>query len=190
MADEKKPKDAEPALSDKMREAFETRQREDAKHVAVAGLGIPAYMLRPATYLVEPPEPQPAAAQPEPAPPEPVTAQPEPQPEPTAAEPAPAVEPVQPPASEPEPPPPAQTADPAPLTLKQIVGLNIERLRQECGWSYDDLAGAVGIHKSGVIRHAHGKQGMRRKTLQDYVEAFKKKLDQPITADDLKRPPQ
>jgi ribosome-binding protein aMBF1 (putative translation factor) len=68
---------------------------------------------------------------------------------------------------------------------KARIGQNIEKLRKECGWSYDQLAGATGIDKKLVLSHTHRKHKPNPNTLRVYAQAFSKKLNRPITANNL-----
>jgi hypothetical protein len=62
------------------------------------------------------------------------------------------------------------------------IGSNIDRLRKECGWSFDKLASETGIDKKLVHSHIRGKHKPNPNTLGVYAQAFNRKLHRPITA--------
>jgi hypothetical protein len=68
---------------------------------------------------------------------------------------------------------------------KSRIGRNIERLKTECGWSYEQLADATGIDKKLVLCHTHRKHKPNPKTLREYAQAFSKELNRPVTANNL-----
>jgi hypothetical protein len=61
---------------------------------------------------------------------------------------------------------------------------NLDRLRLECGWSYDAMYAATGISKKLSIGHVHGK-GVTPGNLKLYADAFAKALGRSITVLDL-----
>jgi DNA-binding XRE family transcriptional regulator len=70
-------------------------------------------------------------------------------------------------------------------TVSMCIGHNIDKLRKECGWSYDVLAGKTGIDKKAILSHVHGKSKPNPRTKKEYAQAFAKELNRPITANDL-----
>jgi hypothetical protein len=65
------------------------------------------------------------------------------------------------------------------------IGRNIDRLRKECAWSLNKLAGETGIDKKLVVSHVHGKHKPNPKTLGEYAQAFTRQLHRSITANQL-----
>jgi len=88
----------------------------------------------------------------------------------------------------------AQPAEAKPLNnaaKKMRIGQNIDKLRKECGWSYDMLAekivgqdGARNV-KNRIMSNAHGRSMPHPKTLREYAQAFSKELKRSITANSL-----
>jgi len=75
----------------------------------------------------------------------------------------------------------------APTEPGTALGRNINRLRKECGWSYDDLAKVTDIHKTLIIGHvSHGK-GATPQTLVAYTSAFSEKLGRLVEVAELER---
>jgi hypothetical protein len=68
---------------------------------------------------------------------------------------------------------------------KLRIGQNIDKLRRECGWSFDQLAEKTGIDKKATLSHRHGKHKPNPRTLKVYAQAFSKELNRPITANNL-----
>ncbi len=64
----------------------------------------------------------------------------------------------------------------------------IDKLRMECGWSFDELAKQTGIDKKLAIGHAHGK-GIRPVNLKVYAQAFSKALKREVTVHELESQP-
>jgi hypothetical protein len=64
-------------------------------------------------------------------------------------------------------------------------GRNINRLRKECGWSFDRLAEATGLDKKLILGHVKDGRGAYPRTLKTYADAFTKELKRPIKPDDL-----
>jgi len=69
--------------------------------------------------------------------------------------------------------------------VKSAIAQNIEKLRRECGWSFDQLAAKTGIDKKLVLSHVQGKHRPVPRTQREYAQAFSKELNRPITANDL-----
>jgi hypothetical protein len=66
-----------------------------------------------------------------------------------------------------------------------LLGRNINRLRKECGWSFDQLAEATGLDKKLILGHVNDGRGAYPRTLKTYADAFTKGLKRPIKPDDL-----
>jgi hypothetical protein len=64
------------------------------------------------------------------------------------------------------------------------IARNIDMLRLECKYSFDDLAEASGIDKRTILRHLSGMQP-RLRMLQRYAEIFSTVLGREITPSDL-----
>ena len=64
-------------------------------------------------------------------------------------------------------------------TYKTVVGRNVDRLRKECGWSFDDLAKRTGIGKSLILGHVNDGKGMHPKTKMTYADAFTRQVVMP-----------
>jgi hypothetical protein len=62
---------------------------------------------------------------------------------------------------------------------------NIQRLRLECGWSYDDLTGSVDMDRSTVIDHATKVTQPWPATVKKYADAFTKALHRSISPAEL-----
>jgi ribosome-binding protein aMBF1 (putative translation factor) len=65
------------------------------------------------------------------------------------------------------------------------IGQNINKLRKECGWSFDVLAEKTGIDKKAILAHVHGKSKPNPGTQKEYAQAFTKELNRSITANNL-----
>ncbi len=64
-------------------------------------------------------------------------------------------------------------------------GRNIDRLRLECHWTYDDLEYWSDISKSQIINHIRKGKTPYPRTLAKYCDVFSKKLGRRITSSDL-----
>lgn len=60
------------------------------------------------------------------------------------------------------------------------IGKQIDRLRDECGLSIEELSEKVGIHPTNVSRHIHDESVPSRTTLPKYNRAFSKLLNREI----------
>jgi transcriptional regulator with XRE-family HTH domain len=65
-----------------------------------------------------------------------------------------------------------------------VIGRNVDRLRKECGWSFDDLAQRTGIDRSLILGHVNKGKGMHPRTLRIYADAFTKQ-GHPVTVAEL-----
>ncbi len=70
---------------------------------------------------------------------------------------------------------------------QKSIGRNIDCLRKECGWSYDNLAQETGIDKKSILSHV--KKGVLPfpRIRKEYAQAFSKALKRTITALDLEK---
>ena len=67
------------------------------------------------------------------------------------------------------------------------IGRNIDTLRKECGWSFDQLAEATGIDKKSILSHVNKGARPIPRILKEYAQAFSKALGRKITAPDLEK---
>jgi hypothetical protein len=65
------------------------------------------------------------------------------------------------------------------------IGANIDRLRKECGWSFNKLAERTGLEKKLILGHVNHGKGIWPATLRIYADAFTKKLERPVTVAEL-----
>ena len=70
-------------------------------------------------------------------------------------------------------------------TYKTAFGRNVDRLRKECGWSFDALAGKTGLEKKLILGHVNDGKGAHPRTIKTYAEAFTKKLNRSVTVAEL-----
>jgi hypothetical protein len=70
---------------------------------------------------------------------------------------------------------------------KSPIGQNIDRLRKECGWSFDDLARKTGMDKKNILAHVHKGRNPRPSTMKEYAQAFSKELHREITVAELEK---
>ena len=68
---------------------------------------------------------------------------------------------------------------------KTALARNIDKLRKECGWSFEDLAEATDLDKKLVHGHVSGGKGAHPKTLERYAQTFTEKLGRPVTVAEL-----
>ena len=76
-----------------------------------------------------------------------------------------------------------QQVDPA--KVKSAFGRNVDRLRKECGWSFDDLAKATDLGKKLILGHVNEGKGAHPKTLEIYARTFTEKMGRPVTVAEL-----
>jgi hypothetical protein len=74
--------------------------------------------------------------------------------------------------------------------IQTPLGININRLRKECGWSFDELAKQAGVDKSLILRLVNDGKGAHPRTLKLYADAFARELKRSITVPDLEAEPQ
>jgi hypothetical protein len=65
------------------------------------------------------------------------------------------------------------------------LGRNIDRLRKECGWSFDDLADKTDLDRRLVLGHVNEGKGALPRTLRRYATAFSDALNRPVTVAEL-----
>jgi hypothetical protein len=70
---------------------------------------------------------------------------------------------------------------------KSPIGRNIDRLRKECGWSFDDLADKTGIDKKNILAHVNEGRKPRPRTMKEYAQAFSKEQQREITVAELEK---
>jgi hypothetical protein len=68
---------------------------------------------------------------------------------------------------------------------KSALGRNIDKYRNECGWSLNQLENVTGIDKKLIMGHIKGK-GAYPSTIKTYADVFSKELGRRITVSDLK----
>jgi hypothetical protein len=68
---------------------------------------------------------------------------------------------------------------------KTELGRNIDRLRKQCGWSFDDIALATGIDKKSILGHVNEGQRARPSTIVVYADTFSEKLGRNVTVAEL-----
>lgn len=62
---------------------------------------------------------------------------------------------------------------------------NIDALRTECGWSFDELAKATELDKKLILGHVNLGKGMHPATLELYARTFTEKLGRTVKPADL-----
>jgi hypothetical protein len=66
-----------------------------------------------------------------------------------------------------------------------LIGNNINRLRKECGWSFDELADKTGLEKKLILGHVNEGKGAYPRTLRTYADAFTKALSRKVTVEEI-----
>jgi hypothetical protein len=69
--------------------------------------------------------------------------------------------------------------------VKSVFGRNIDRLRKECGWSFDDLAKVTDLDKKLILGHVNDGKGAHPKTLAIYASVFTEKMGRRVTVAEL-----
>lgn len=69
--------------------------------------------------------------------------------------------------------------------IGRFLGANIDRLRKECGWTFDDLSKASEIGKKLILGHVNKGKGATPKTLWTYADTFSEKLGREVTVAEL-----
>jgi len=72
-----------------------------------------------------------------------------------------------------------------PKEYPTALGRNIDALRLEMGWSYDDLASVSGISKKRILDHVNRGTRPRPHVLKEYSETFSNAFKRPISVADL-----
>jgi hypothetical protein len=70
-------------------------------------------------------------------------------------------------------------------TYKTVLGRNVDCMRKECGWSFDELAEKTGLDKKLILGHVNDGKGARPNTVKIYAAAFTKSLNKTVTVADL-----
>jgi hypothetical protein len=68
---------------------------------------------------------------------------------------------------------------------KTTLGRNIDALRKECGWSFDDISKASEIAKKLILGHVNDGKGAHPSTLAEYARTFSEKLGRHVTVAEL-----
>ena len=66
------------------------------------------------------------------------------------------------------------------------VGQNIDRLRLENGFSYEELASLMGVERKTVWANASGRTIPRPQTLKLYADVFSEGLDRPVSVSEIR----
>jgi hypothetical protein len=88
----------------------------------------------------------------------------------------------------PEPPVGQATADAEDLPKKSLAtpfGRNLDRLRRESGWTFDEMAMATGIAKKLILGHVNKGKNANPGTVAAYASAFTERLGRPVTVAEL-----
>lgn len=80
----------------------------------------------------------------------------------------------------------AQGVEGKPNDGATVIGRNIDRLRNECGWSLDELGKQTGIDKKSILSHVNKGVKPIPRIRKEYAQAFSKALGRRIIAPDLK----
>jgi hypothetical protein len=72
---------------------------------------------------------------------------------------------------------------------KTPLGCNIDKLRRECGWSFNELAERTGLDKKLILGHVKEGKGAHPNTLRIYADAFTKKLNRTVKVAELEGRP-
>jgi hypothetical protein len=81
----------------------------------------------------------------------------------------------------------AQSVESKSTNVATAIGRNIDRLRKECGWSFDKLAKETGIDKKLILSHVNKGAKPIPRILREYAQAFSKALERKIIAPDLEK---
>jgi hypothetical protein len=65
------------------------------------------------------------------------------------------------------------------------LGRNLDRLRRECGWSFDEMAKATGFDKKLIMGHVNKGKKTYPSTLATYALIFSEKLGRTVTVAEL-----
>jgi hypothetical protein len=72
-------------------------------------------------------------------------------------------------------------------TAARGPGQTIDKLRKECGWSFDDFAEETGIDRKLILSHVNKGAKPHPRTMKKYAEAFTKALNREIAVADLEK---
>ena len=72
---------------------------------------------------------------------------------------------------------------------RTALGRNIDTLRRECGWSFDELAKETGLEKALILGHVNDGKGARPRTVRFYADAFTSRLKRTVTVAELEGRP-
>jgi hypothetical protein len=79
----------------------------------------------------------------------------------------------------------AQTKKERPGKTYSTLGCNLDRLRKESGWSFDDIAKATELDKKLILGHINGGKRPHPNTLATYARTFTEKLGRPVKVAEL-----
>jgi len=68
---------------------------------------------------------------------------------------------------------------------KTRIGRYIDRLRKDCGWSFDELEAKTGLDKNLSLGHVNEGKGATPRTLKTYADAFSKKLNRIVNVAEI-----
>jgi hypothetical protein len=66
------------------------------------------------------------------------------------------------------------------------LGRNIDRLRLECGWSFDEISKATELSKQLILGHVNAGRSAYPSTLATYAHVFSEKLGRSVTVAELR----
>ena len=71
------------------------------------------------------------------------------------------------------------------VKIKGILASNIDRLRRDCGWSFDLLSEKTGLDKKLILGHVNEGKPAQVRTLKTYADTFTKALSRPVSVAEL-----
>jgi hypothetical protein len=71
------------------------------------------------------------------------------------------------------------------VKIKGILARNIDRLRRDCGWSFDLLSEKTGLDKKLILGHVNEGKPAQVRTVKTYADTFAKALSRPVSAAEL-----
>lgn len=71
------------------------------------------------------------------------------------------------------------------LKYRTAFARNVDRLRTECGWTYEQLAEEIKLDRTSVIDHVTKGAQPRVQTKKAYADAFTRRLGRSISVNDL-----
>ena len=72
-----------------------------------------------------------------------------------------------------------------PAQVQTALGRSINRLRKECGWTFDELANQTKMEKKLILGHVNNGKGAHPRNLRNYADAFARRLNRPVTVAEL-----